>query len=397
MTSSEFLPYSRQSIDEEEIRAVVEVLRSDRLTQGPLVEAFEAALARYCGARHAIAVSSGTAALHLALLACDLRAGDLVATTPLTFVATASCICHAGGAPRFVDVEPDTLNLDPSRLEALLAGEEGSRVRGVVPVHFAGCPADVEQIASIARRRGLFVLEDASHALGARWRDAAGELRRVGACSHSDLATVSFHPVKHITTAEGGAVLTNDAALAERIRALRSHGQLRDPVRLAQRDGAWSYEVHELGFNYRLTDLQCALGLVQLGKLDDWLERRAQLVKRYRKALAGDARIRWVTEPPGTQPAWHLFTIQVPRRAEVFQQLTDAGIGVQVHYLPVHLQPYFRERFGTAAGDHPCAEIYYEQALSLPLFPAMDDADVDRVVTALLRALSTRETEGSPT
>jgi len=393
MTSSEFLPYGRQSIDEEEIRAVVDVLRSDRLTQGPLVEAFEAALARYCGARHAIAVSSGTAALHLALLACDLRAGDLVATTPLTFVATASCICHAGGAPRFVDVEPDTLNLDPSGLEALLAGEEGSRVRGVVPVHFAGCPADVERIASIARRRGLFVLEDASHALGARWRDAGGELRSVGACSHSDLATVSFHPVKHITTGEGGAVLTNDATLAERIRSLRSHGQLRD---LPQSDGAWSYEVHELGFNYRLTDLQCALGLVQLGRLDAWLERRAQLVARYREALAADARIRWVTEPPGTQPAWHLFTIQVPQRAEIFQQLTKAGIGVQVHYLPVHLHPYFRERFGTAAGDHPCAEVYYEQALSLPLFPAMSDADVDRVVATLLRALSSRGVEGSP-
>jgi UDP-4-amino-4,6-dideoxy-N-acetyl-beta-L-altrosamine transaminase len=395
MTSSEFLPYGRQSIDEEEIRAVVDVLRSERLTQGPLVEAFEAALARHCGARYAIAVSSGTAALHLALLACDLRAGDLVATTPLTFVATASCICHAGGAPRFVDVEPETLNLDPSGLEALLAGEEGGRVRGVVPVHFAGCPADVERIASIARRRGLFVLEDASHALGARWRDAGGELRCVGACPHSDLATVSFHPVKHITTAEGGAVLTNDATLAERIRALRSHGQLRDPARLAQRDGAWSYEVHELGFNYRLSDLQCAIGLVQLGRLDEWLERRAHLVKRYRKALSADARIRWVTEPPGTRPAWHLFTIQVPRRAEIFQRLTDAGIGVQVHYLPVHLQPYFRERFGTAAGDHPCAELYYEQALSLPLFPAMGDADVDRVVAALLRALSTRKAEGS--
>jgi dTDP-4-amino-4,6-dideoxygalactose transaminase len=379
MTSTKFLPYGRQSIDEEEIRAVVDVLRSDRLTQGPLVEAFEAALARYCGVRHAIAVSSGTAALHLALLVCDLRPGDLVATTPLTFVATASCICHAGGEPRFADVEPDTLNLDPSHLEALLAGEEGGRVRGVVPVHFAGCPADVERIAAIARRRGLFVLEDASHAIGARWRDAAGELRSVGACSHSDLTTVSFHPVKH-----------------ERIRALRSHGQLRDPARLAQRDGAWSYEVHELGFNYRLTDLQCALGLVQLGHLDEWLARRAHLVKRYRKALAGDPRIRWVTEPPGTQPAWHLFAVQVPRRAEIFQQLTDAGIGVQVHYLPVHLQPYFRERLGTAVGDHPCAELYYERALSLPLFPAMDDADVDRVVTALLRALSTGEAEGSP-
>jgi UDP-4-amino-4,6-dideoxy-N-acetyl-beta-L-altrosamine transaminase len=387
MTSSQFLPYGRHSIDEEEVRAVVHVLRSDRLTQGPLVEAFEAALARYCGARHAIAVSSGTAALHLALLACDLRPGDLVATTPLTFVATASCICHAGGTPRFVDVEPDTLNLDPSRLEAFLAGEEGSRVRGVVPVHFAGCPADVERIASIARRRGLFVLEDASHALGARWRDAGGDLRSVGSCSHSDLTTVSFHPVKHITTAEGGAVLTNDATLAERIRALRSHGQLRDPSRLTQCDGAWSYEVHELGFNYRLTDLQCALGLVQLGRLDDWLKRRAQLVARYREALAGDARIRWVTEPPGAQPAWHLFAIRVPQRAEIFQQLTNAGIGVQVHYLPVHLHPYFRERFGTAAGDHPCAEAYYEQALSLPLFPAMGDADADRVVAALLRAL----------
>jgi UDP-4-amino-4,6-dideoxy-N-acetyl-beta-L-altrosamine transaminase len=396
MTSTEFLPYGRQSIEDEEIRAVVDVLRSDRLTQGPLVEAFEEALARRCGARHAIAVSSGTAALHLALLACDLRPGELVATTPLTFIATASCICHAGGEPRFVDVEPDTLNLDPSRLEALLAGEAGSRVRGVVPVHFAGCPADVERIATIARRRGLFVIEDASHAIGARWRDAAGGLRSVGDCSHSDLTTVSFHPVKHITTAEGGAVLTNDATLAERIRALRSHGQLRDPARLAQRDGAWSYEVRELGFNYRLTDLQCALGLVQLGRLDEWLERRAHLVKRYRKALAGDPRIRWVTEPPGTQPAWHLFAIQVPRRAEVFQKLTDAGIGVQVHYLPVHLQPYFRERLGTAVGDHPCAERYYERALSLPLFPAMDDADVDRVVSALLRALSTGEGEGSP-
>ncbi len=384
--SPSFLPYGRQTIEEEDLRAVEEVLRSAWLTQGPQVVELEKALAERCGARHAVAVSSGTAALHLAALAVGIRPGDVVFTTPNTFVATANCVLYAGGEPRFADINPDTLNLDPRDLEEKLEGQRSAR--GVIAVHFAGLPADLEAISALARRRGLFVIEDASHALGASWRDATGVWRAIGSCSHSDLATFSFHPVKHMTTGEGGAILTNRDDLAERLRTLRTHGIVRDPARMGKVDGPWSYEMQELGFNYRLTDFQSALGLAQLRRLDAWLARRAELVARYRERLRGEPRVRLTIEPEWARPAWHLFTVQVERRADVYRRLRERDIGVQVHYIPVHLQPYYRKLLGTKEGDFPRAEAYYARALSLPLYPTLRDEDVDRVAEELLRAVA---------
>lgn len=388
MTEPKFLPYGRQTIEEEDIQAVEEVLRSDWLTQGPAVETFEQALSVRCGCRHAVATSSGTAALHLAALASGVGRGDLVVTTTNTFVATANCIRYAGGEPRLVDIEPATLNLDPEKLEGYLDSADGrDRIRGVIPVHFAGCPAPIERISAAARRRGLFVIEDASHALGAAWRDRSGEWHPVGSGSHSDLTTLSFHPVKHLTTGEGGAVLTNRDDLARRLRCLRTHGIVREPTAMTRNDGGWYYEMQELGFNYRMTDFQAALGLSQLRRLDRWVGQRAEHVRRYREALGDDPRVRFVREPEWARPAWHLFTVQVPNRAGVYARLRERGIGVQVHYIPVHLQPYYRQLLGTREGDFPVAEAYYASALSLPLYPSLEPAEVDRVASELRGAL----------
>lgn len=382
------LSYGRQSIDEDDIRAVVEVLRSDRLTQGPVVERFERALADTCGAEHAVAVSSGTAALHLAALAAGIRPGDLAVTTPNTFLATANCVRYAGGDPVFLDIDPRTLNLAPDELGRFLEEDaDAEHVRAVLPVHFAGLPADMERIAALARRRGMAVIEDASHALGASWRDRSGQWHRVGSCSHADMAVFSFHPVKQVTTAEGGAVLTNDDGLARRLRELRSHGVVREPERMTRDDGPWYHEMHALGFNYRISDVQCALGLSQLAHLDDWVERRREIVERYRAGLRGIPDVRFVREDDRVRPAWHLFTVQVPDRKRVYLELRERGIHTQVHYIPVHLQPYYRDLLGTAEGDCPHAEAYYRHALSLPLYPALADDDVDRVIAELLDVL----------
>lgn len=386
------LPYGRQFIGDEEVEAVVSALRSDWLTQGPLVDGFERALAVYCGARHAVAVSSGTAALHLAAQAAGVGPGSRAITTPNTFVATANGIRHAGGEPRFVDVDPRTLNLDPVLLERYLQQHaETEDLRAILPVHFAGYPADMERIWRLAARRGLAVIEDACHALGGLWRDSAGCWQRVGSCSHSDMTVFSFHPVKQITTAEGGAILTNRDDLAERLRELRHHGIVRDPARLAKSDGPWYYEMQSLGFNYRLSELHCALGLVQLGRLDRWIERRRQLVARYREMLGSLPDVRWIEETDAVRPAWHLFVVQVPRRDAVYRRMREMGIGVQVHYLPVHLHPYYRDLLGCADGDFPQTEAYYRQALSLPLYPQIENPEVDRVVDCLRVALEESE------
>jgi len=383
-----FLPYGHQTIEEEDLRAIADVLGSGWLTQGPAVLRFENDLKEYCGARHAVAVANGTAALHLAALVTGVGPGDTVLTSPNTFVATANCVRYAGAVPRFVDIDPETLNLDPAEIERFLERDETrTRVRGIIPVHFAGLPADMERISDLARRRGLFVIEDASHALGAGWRDRSGRSVKVGSCSHSDLTTLSFHPVKHLTTGEGGAILTNRDDWAARLRALRAHGISREPSRPVSDDLGWLYEMRELGFNYRITDLQCALGSAQIKRLDRWLARRAELVARYRAGLRDDPRVRLWSEPAGVRPAWHLFVVEVPERGEVYRRLRGRGIGAQVHYIPVHLHPYYRDLLGTRPGDFPHAEAYYERALSLPLFPSLRDEDVDRVVRELTSAL----------
>ncbi len=376
------LPYARQSIDDDDINAVIEVLRSDWLTQGPAIERFETELAAACGARHAVAVSSGTAALHLACVAAGVQPGDAVLAPTLTFVASANAAVYCGAEPVLLDIDPDTLTLDSA---AVVQACRQRAVKAVIPVHFGGLPCAMESIHAAARRAGAFIIEDACHALGARWRDSGGVWRRVGDCSHSDMACFSFHPVKHITTGEGGAILTNDAETALRLRSLRSHGITRDARRLARSDGPWYYEMQTLGFNYRLTDIQCALGHAQLQKLSGWVRRRRHIAQRYRQALSPLGYLRMQNEPAGYESSCHLFVIRVPRRAEFFQKLRSRGIGVQVHYIPVHLQPFYRARFGYHAGQFPSAEEYYSRAISLPLFPAMSDADVDRVIEAVIQ------------
>ncbi len=383
------LPYGRQWLDGDDIEAVVRVLRGDWLTQGPLVVAFEEALAAACGARHAVAVSSGTAALHLACLAAGVGPGDFGITSPITFVASANCVAYCGGIPGFADIDPRTACLDPAALDEACARR---RPKVILPVDFAGQPADLPAIQAVARRHGALVIEDAAHALGASY-EHQGRWFQAGSCAHADLAILSFHPVKHITTGEGGAVLTNSPELFARLQRLRTHGITRDAALLTRQDGPWYHEQHDLGFNYRITDIQCALGLAQLRKLDRFVERRRDLVERYRAALADHAdELELLLEGPGKRSSYHLLVAQIrggtDRRRRVFEAMAARQIRCQVHYIPVHLQPWYRRHHGTRAGDFPRAEAYYAGCLSLPLFPAMADDDVDRVADALRTTLA---------
>jgi UDP-4-amino-4,6-dideoxy-N-acetyl-beta-L-altrosamine transaminase len=380
------IPYGRQSIDSDDIAAVRAVLESDWLTQGPAVPRFEAALAAYCGAPHALAVSNGTAALHLACLALDVGRGDRVWTTPNTFVASANCARYCGADIDFVDIDAQTLNLSSQRLADKLATARraGRLPKLVIPVHFAGRSCDMEAISELGREFGFRIIEDASHAIGARYRDSA-----VGSGKYSDVTTTSFHPVKLITTGEGGMALCRDGALAERIALLRTHGITRDPSRMhGVSEGPWYYEQVDLGYNYRLTDMQAALGASQLRRMPAFLIRRRALVQRYRQRLAALP----LTLPIGDadeDSAWHLFVVRVAaeRRRDVFEALRAADIGVNVHYIPVHLQPEYR-RLGFRSGQFPEAERYYSEAITLPLYPGMTDADQDRVVAVLEQACS---------
>jgi perosamine synthetase len=371
------LPYGRQSIDEQDIQAVVETLRSDWLTTGPKVAEFEEAFAARVGARHAVSFSSGTAGLHGAAFTVGIAAGDEAITSPLTFAATANCILYQGGKPVFADVHSDTLNLDASRIEALIT----PRTKAILPVDYAGHLADLDAFLEIAERRGLTIIEDACHALGAEYRG-----RKVGSISH--MTVFSFHPVKHLTTGEGGMVTTDNPQFAETLRRFRNHGISSD-ARDRQRIGQWHYEMVLLGFNYRLTDIACALGLRQLDRLDANLSRRREIAARYTSSLKG---IRGITVPRVREealPAWHLYPIKVDSkklgasRDEVFCALRAENIGVNVHYIPVHLHPYYRERFGYSRGEFPVAEAAYESLISLPMFHGMSDEDVNDVIEAM--------------
>jgi UDP-4-amino-4,6-dideoxy-N-acetyl-beta-L-altrosamine transaminase len=381
------IPYARQTIERADIEAVVEVLQSDWLTQGPAVARFEQALAAYAGARHAVAASNGTAALHLACLALGLGPGDSLWTSPNTFVASANCARYCGAAVDFVDIEPQTGNLSVAELEAKLekARAEGRLPKALVCVHFAGRPCDMPAIAALASRHGVSVIEDAAHALGARYGSG-----RVGNCAYSDITVFSFHAVKTITTGEGGAALTNRAELAERMALLRTHGITREAARMqGAAEGAWYYEQLELGFNYRMTDIQAALGASQLAHIEQFLGRRRTLARRYAERLA--ALDLMLPAPDGeVKSAWHLYSVQLtgrkPRRA-VFDELHARGVLANVHYIPVHLQPYYRTQ-GFARGDFPRAEQFYERALSLPLFAGLTEGEQDAVCDALREALA---------
>lgn len=383
------IPYGRQNISQTDIDAVVDTLRSDWLTQGPAIERFEQAVAQRCQAAHGIAVSNATAALHIACLALDLGPGDRLWTSPNTFVASANCGLYCGAQVDFVDIDPATLNLDVAQLDARLqrAERDGTLPKVVVPVAFAGQSCDMARIAELARRYGFRVIEDASHAIGARYGG-----RPVGCCEHADITVFSFHPVKIITTGEGGLLTTNDPLLAERLRRLRSHGITRDPAAMTgPSEGPWYYQQLELGFNYRMTDLQAALGLSQLQRLDAFVARRRQLVARYGERLA-DLPLELPQVQAGAEPAWHLYPVRLRlerlqhgHRA-IFEALRGAGIGVNLHYIPVHLQPYYRQ-LGFAPGDFPEAERYYAEALSLPLFPDLTDEQQDQVASTLASVL----------
>jgi UDP-4-amino-4,6-dideoxy-N-acetyl-beta-L-altrosamine transaminase len=383
----DFIPYSRQQVTEADIAAVAEVLRSDFLTQGPAGPAFEEAFARRHEVAHAVAVSSATAALHLGCLALGVGAGGLVWTTPNTFLASANSARYCGADVDFVDMDPATRNISVAALAAKLeAAEKAGRLpQVVIPVDFAGLPADLREIRALADRYGFRILEDASHAAGASY------LGRPVGSAWADATVFSFHAVKIVTTGEGGIVTTQDAALAERLRLLRSHGMTRNPADFAQpAEGAWYYEQHVLGFNYRLTDLQAALGHSQLHRMDALQQQRITLADRYDALLRGLPLVLPARQPDRVS-SWHLYAVEITEgaarsRAEVFRALRAAGIGVNVHYIPVHLQPYYA-RLGFRPGDFPAAEHYYRGALSLPLFPAMSEAQQQRVVDTLRAAL----------
>lgn len=382
------IPYGRQDIDDRDIEAVVEVLRSDWLTQGPTIEQFEAATRKLCGASHAVAVASATAALHIACRAIGLGPGSTLWTSPNTFVASSNAALYCGASIDFVDIDARTYNLSIGALERKLstAEREGRLPAAVMPVHFGGQPCDMAAIAALARRYGFRVIEDASHAIGAGYPDGAP----VGAGNHSDITVFSFHPVKIITTGEGGMAVTNDAELAARMRLLRSHGITRDAATMEREsDGAWYYEQIDLGFNYRMTDLQAALGLSQLRRLRDFVHRRSALAARYRDRLAA-LPLDMQRDDSGAQSAWHLFVVRLhdpSRRASVFDYLSAHGIRANVHYIPVHTQPYYR-KLGFRDGDFPESEAYYRGAMTLPLFPKLSEADQDKVIAAISRALS---------
>lgn len=375
------LPYGRQSLGEDDIQAVVGALRSGWLTTGPKVPEFEEAFATAVGARFAVAVSSGTAALHAAAFAAGIGPADEVITTPMTFAATANCVRYQGGMVVFADVHKDTLNLDPAKVEALVT----PKTKAIIAVDFAGQPSDMDDLNALASRHGLTVIEDAAHALGATCRG-----RRVGALA--DLTTFSLHPVKHITTGEGGMVTTDDPDMAARLRMFRTHG-ITTEFRQRETEGSWFYEMTELGYNYRLTDFQSALGLSQLSKLEEWVARRRAIAARYTAAFAALPEIETPAVLQDREPAWHLYVIRLNLdrlrvgRSELFRALRAENIGVNVHYIPVPWHPYYQS-LGYKKGEWPVAEGAYERMISLPIFPGMTDRDVEDVIAAVEKVIA---------
>jgi UDP-4-amino-4,6-dideoxy-N-acetyl-beta-L-altrosamine transaminase len=383
------IPYGRQEITQQDIDAVVEVLRSDFLTQGPVVPRFEAAVASYCGVKHALAVNSATSALHIACLALELGKGDWLWTTPITFVASANCGLYCGAQVDFVDIDPLTYNMCPKALakKLIVAKTEGRVPKVVVAVHLCGQPCDMAAIHALSIQYGFKLIEDASHAIGGRYQ---GE--PIGNCHFSDITVFSFHPVKVITTGEGGMAVTNDAELAYRMSLYRSHGITRDLTRMTHEpDGPWYYQQIELGFNYRMTELQAALGVTQMQRLDAFVAQRHLLARQYDAKLTRlNVSIPW--QHPDSYSGLHLYVIRlnlnaIPHsRHDVFLALRDAGVGVNLHYIPVHLQPYY-QKMGFKLGDFPEAERYYAEAISLPMYPLLTNTQQDQVVSALIGAL----------
>jgi perosamine synthetase len=372
------IPYGHQWITDDDIRDVLDVLRSDWITQGPRIDAFEGDLATYSGAKYVSVLSNGTLALQAAVHAIGIEPGDEVIVPAVTFVATSNCVFHNSGIPVIADVDPCTGLIDVDDLERRIT----PRTRAIIPMHLAGASCDMEWIREVARKNDLQVIEDACHALGGDYRG-----RKICGCAYSDMAVTSFHPVKSITTGEGGAVFCNDEKLTERVRSYRNHGITKDPRRLAEDHGAWYYEMQELGTNARLTDFQCALGQAQLKRLDQFIARRREIAAYYNEHFAD---LPGLSLPiGGDESAWHLYIIQIEPmilgadRLEVFNDLKKRGLGVNVHYIPLHYHPYYQKRLGVYPGDFPAAESYYQHSITIPLYPSMSDQDVERVVDAV--------------
>jgi len=379
------IPYGRQTIDDGDIAAVVEALRSDWLTQGPLVENFETALANKCGAKHAIAVANGTVALHLACVAAGLRPGDEGITSSLTFVASANCMLYCGATPVFVDICGANWNIDPKKIEAAIT----PRTKVIIPVHFAGLPCDMREIRRIARTHNLTIIEDACHALGGNY-----DGNPIGSSGASDMVCLSFHPVKHITTGEGGAILTQDDSTAVCLRKLRHHGITKDQSQMSRNDGPWYYEVHELGYNARITDIQCALGISQLSRLESFVASRNRIARYYIDALLGIPGVFFQRGYDDRTNAYHLFVVHFDpsriSRGEMFDELRRGGVAPQVHYVPVHSQPLMQKR-GRVCGAMTQTDQYYAGCLSLPMYPSLlpeqQDTVIDIVRTVVGRSI----------
>ena len=381
--------YGKQDINEADIQAVEAVLRSDFLTQGPAVERFEQRVAQYCGVKYAVAVCNATSALHIACLAAGLGKGDLLWTSPITFVASANCARYCGADVDFVDIDENTYNMSVPALERKLqeAKRQGRLPKIVVPVHMAGQSCDMRAIKKLSEEYGFTLLEDASHCIGADYADT-----KVGSCAYSDMAVLSFHPVKIITTGEGGMVLTNDAALYEQLCLYRSHGITRDPKHMTKEsDGDWYYQQVALGFNYRMTDIQAALGASQMDRLDEFVARRRALAARYDELLR-DLPLRTPFVLKEAQPSWHLYIVRIDfdrvrkTKQQIFAEMREKGVALNLHYIPVHTQPYY-EALGFHAEDCPAAVEYYREALTLPLYPCMTDAEQEMVAQALREVL----------
>lgn len=384
MSNKKPIPYGKQSIVHSDAEALIAVLHGEYLTGGPVIEEFEKTMAHHVGASFAVAVSSGTAALHLACLAANIGRQDEVITSPMSFAATANCALYVGARPVFADINAQTANISVSEIKARLT----SRTRAILPVHYTGLPCDLKPIHDIARQNDLTVIEDACHALGARYFDSL-----IGGCRYSDMTVFSFHPVKHITTGEGGMILTNSPHYYERLVDLRNHGIKRNAEAfINESHGGWYYEMQRLGYNYRITDMQAALGLSQLKRLDQFVQRRRQIASYYNEALQ-DLQLDLPFEMPGHYSSYHLYVVKVRETARLdrkmfYDRLRQQGILSQVHYIPIHTFPYYQENLGCRWGDYPAAEAHYRRVLSLPLFPAMTDEEVERVISSVRTILA---------
>lgn len=376
------IPYGHQSIDRHDIKQVIAVLKSDWITQGPKIKEFEDDLCRYTGARFCLAVSSGTAALHVACLAAGVQRGDEVITTPITFAASANCALYCGGKPVFADVQKDTINIDPFAISKKI----NTKTKVLIPVHFAGYPCDLKEINRIAKKNNLIVIEDAAHALGATYQN-----KKIGSCTYSDMTVLSFHPVKTITTGEGGAVLTNSKSLYEKLVMFRNHGITKSNFKRAP-EGEWYHEMRCLGYNYRITDFQAALGISQLRKVDSFIKARQSIADIYKKAFSGNPYFDLLSEPRGAQSSHHLFAILLKdhykrERKQIFANLRKNGLGVQVHYIPVYFHPYYQQ-LGFKRGICPVAEDFYQREISIPIYQSMSKAAMQSVIKKVLKVFT---------